>query len=337
MATIFTAPIGNEGDQHRIKEENLMAAAIVARYTHIKFEIKEDDTAISAFDTTECPDEVWGLIYRFCDMYTLKSLRLTDKRMSKIVLRYLIESVLIFEFPLGEYSDYWPVRKSIISACRTHSKSFTYRTIGLRSHDPIKNEIAFEHRCSQPQLRYMGTEPWKKLATLRLDYLFVYASDLANVLRVNGRTLKSVTLYKPCLRGTESWEDFFDELREYHEAGVMKLDKLDLQGWLQWVPSESEVGVLSTEDMVTGDSFPYKVSWMVMRERVINRKGRKVGSKDPSKHTTLARAMEKYVIEGWGFYWYNDLEYCVYQGPLQGFAVVEEQVRQELYQDGWYL
>ncbi|ESZ90109.1 hypothetical protein SBOR_9502 [Sclerotinia borealis F-4128] len=331
MATIN---LGDEGAQHRFKEDQLVAEAMILRTSHRSFEVVGDAVTVTpTLVLSECPDEIWCLIYQLCDVNTLKSVRLTNKRMSDIALRYLIESVLIFEFPHGEYGRYGPVLNSIDSTCRKYAKSFTYKTIGLRSTDITKTRMAFEHRLSFPERAYIGNRPWEKLTNLRLDYLFVYPKDLTNIFRINGRTLKAITLYKPILRGCNSWRCFFYILRHYHAYGIMNLNKLDLKGWLQWTHSESCVGCQSVEVMATSESYPYKISWMVKRGTERDMFGRKVFSKDPSKHITLQRAMEIYVIEGGKCYW-NHSEFTVYEGPLQGFAVAEEQVRQELYQDG---
>ncbi|KAI9645083.1 hypothetical protein NHQ30_005817 [Ciborinia camelliae] len=330
MTTVTTVLLGNEGAQHRLKEYKLVVNAIVSRASHKNFRVSDVVTAIPVPVTSKYPDEIWGLIYQFCDVDTLKILRLTSKRMSGIALRYLIEFILIFEFPLGEYSRYNPVMDSLISTCRKHTRSFTYKTVGLRSINTTKNEIAFENRCSLPQIHYLGNAPWQKLTHLRLDYLFIHPADLLKVLQINGRTLKTVTLYKPTLRGCRSWVRFFRTLRQYHAQGIMNLSTLDLKGWLQWTHSDSHMGVLSTEETVNGESYPYKVSWMIMRGKERDESGRKVWSKDPSKHTTLQKAMEKYVIEGGKFYWFRK-DFTTYVGPLQGFAVAEEQVIDKHY------
>ncbi|QSZ35862.1 hypothetical protein DSL72_006984 [Monilinia vaccinii-corymbosi] len=282
-STMTTNTIGKEGERHRAKEDDLMAAAILSRSTHMKFPASQDVTPTIALDTSECPNE----------------------KIAHLGLPHTHEKL--------------------------HVPNHRYSVPDLGN-----NEIAFEHRCSQPQLRYLGTKPWNKLTTLRLDYLFVDSEDLANVLRVNGRTLKSVTLYKPCLLGTHSWRYLFWRLREWHESGVMNLSTFELKGWLQWVPSESDVGELSMEDMVTGNSFPYKASSMVGKTTFLDYKGQPVESEDPRLNTTLARAMEKYVIEGGGYFWDHFLSFSTYEGPPQGFAAVEEKPRQEFYQDGWY-
>lgn len=334
-----------EGDKHRAREDELKSQVYASRGAHLISKgtsffyfqvakafaywyqvVSEDITINLSFDTQACPDEVWILICKSCDVATLKNLRLVNKRMSCVVLPYLMEFVHIFEFACGERNRYDPVAKSLISTCSKYTKSFTYKTVGIRSRDIRINNLVLSHRTSFPEGIYLlNDRPWEKLTHIRLDYLFVESADLYQTLELHGPTLKSVILYKPTLysRCDDGWVCFFQGLRDAHECGCMSLEKLDLQGWLQWTTyDEAKGGFIS--DIFEGATYPYKAS---STQCDILTEYDELGRLHLYK-STLQQCMERYVIKGGNCLW-NHPGFPTEYGPLQGFWVAEKMIEND--------